>query len=122
MPMPVKSNTGVQRPTSTLIWIKPIAKEIKRVLASNGSFILNLGDVTVDGQTHLFTFDLPGMFVRELGYAFIDAYIWHKKSPPPGRYPNRFKDAWEYSFTTSPTPKTLSSAHYLLPSPANQKR
>lgn len=100
-----KSQYGGVAPDQYLDWIKPIAKEIKRVLALDGSFILNLGDITVKGETHLFTFDLPGMFVRELGYSFIDSFIWHKKNPPPGGYPNRFKDAWEFLYHFSLSPK-----------------
>ena len=53
-------------------WFRPIAKEIYRVLKPSGSFILNIGDNTIDGETHLYTFDLPIMMKRELGFKFID--------------------------------------------------
>ena len=39
-------------------WFKPIAKEIYRILKPSGSFILNIGDNTIDGETHLYTFEL----------------------------------------------------------------
>jgi len=79
-------------------WFKPIAKEIYRILKPTGSFILNIGDNTVDGETHLYTFELPIMLKRELGFKFIDPLIWHKKNPAPGRFKNRFKDGWEFCF------------------------
>lgn len=79
-------------------WFKPIAKEIYRILKPTGSFILNIGDNTIDGETHLYTFELPVVLKREIGFKFIDPFIWHKKTTPPGRFMNRFKGAWEFCF------------------------
>ena len=38
------------------------------------------------------------MLKRELGFKFIDPFIWHKKASPPGKYNNRFKDSWEFCY------------------------
>lgn len=84
-------------------WFKPIAKGIYRILKPTGSFILNIGDNTVDGETHLYTFELPIMLKRELGFKFIDPLIWHKKNPAPGKFKNRFKDGWEFCYHFSKT-------------------
>lgn len=84
-------------------WFKPIAKEIYRILKPSGSFILNIGDNTIDGETHLYTFELPIMLKRELGFKFIDPLIWHKKNPAPGKFKNRFKDGWEFCYHFSKT-------------------
>lgn len=85
-------------PDEFVEWFRPFCVEFKRILAQDGSLIINIGDVTVKGETHLFTFDIPIMLKRELGFCFIDPLIWHKKTTPPGRYPNRFKDAWEFCY------------------------
>jgi DNA modification methylase len=85
-------------PDEYVEWFKPIAKEIYKVLADNGSFILNIGDNTINGETHLYTFELPIMLKREIGFKFIDPFIWHKKTAPPGKYMNRFKDSWEFCY------------------------
>lgn len=79
-------------------WFKPIAAEIFRILKPAGSFILNISDNTIDGETHLYTFELPIVLKRELGFKFIDPLIWHKKTAPPGRFKNRFKDSWEFCY------------------------
>lgn len=93
-----KATYGGVHPDRYIEWFKPIAKEIYRVLKPSGSFILNIGDNTVDGETHLYTFELPIVLKRELGFLFIDPLIWHKKNPAPGKFKNRFKDGWEFCF------------------------
>lgn len=93
-----KKTYGGIHPDKYVEWFKPIAKEIYRILAPDGSFILNIGDNTVDGETHLYTFELPIMLKRECGFKFIDPLIWHKKNPAPGKFKNRFKDGWEFCF------------------------
>lgn len=85
-------------PDKYIEWLRPIAKEWLRVLKPTGSLILNVGDNTVNGETHLYTFEIPILLKRELGFHFIDPFIWHKKTTPPGRYNHRFKDAWEFCF------------------------
>lgn len=93
-----KSTYGGIHPDKYIEWFKPIAKEIYRVLKSDGSFILNIGDNTVNGETHLYTFEIPIVLKRELGYKFIDPFMWHKKTTPPGAFNNRFKGAWEFCY------------------------
>ena len=93
-----KKTYGGIHPDKYVEWFKPIAKEIYRILTPDGSFILNIGDNTIDGETHLYTFELPIMMKKELGFKFIDPLIWHKKTTPPGRFTNRFKGAWEFCY------------------------
>ena len=78
-----KKTYGGIHPDKYIEWFKPIAKEIYRILTSDGSFILNIGDNTIDGETHLYTFELPIVLKKELGFKFIDPLIWHKKTTPP---------------------------------------
>jgi len=98
-----KSTYGGVSADDYVSWFKPIAKEIYRILKPSGSFILNIGDNTIDGETHLYTFELPIVLKRELGFKFIDPLVWHKKNPVPGKFKNRFKDSWEFCFHFSKT-------------------
>jgi len=93
-----KDTYGGVHPDQFIDWIRDIAIGWRRILADDGSLIINIGDVTRDGETHLFTYELPIMMKRELGFCFIDPLIWHKTTVPPGKYPNRFKGAWEFCY------------------------
>lgn len=93
-----KKTYGGIHPDKYVEWFKPIAREIFRILRPDGSFILNIGDNTIDGETHLYTFELPIVLKREIGFKFVDPLVWHKKNPAPGKFTNRFKDAWEFCY------------------------
>lgn len=93
-----KANYGGVHPDLYIEWFLQRAFEFYRILAQDGSFILNIGDNTVNGETHLYTYDLPGTICRVTGFKLIDAFIWHKKVAPPGKFPNRFKGSWEFCF------------------------
>lgn len=78
-------------------WFKPISLEMMRVLKPNGSLILNLKERTVNGERGIYVYQLV-LAMREQGWLWIDDYIWHKKNSYPGKWPNRFRDAWEHCF------------------------
>jgi DNA modification methylase len=90
-------------PDNYIQWFKPIAKEIYRLLKPTGSFILNIGDNTIDGETHLYTYEIPIVLKREIGFKFIDPLIWCKSNTPPGKFKNRFKSSWEFCYHFSKT-------------------
>ena len=50
--------------------------------------------------------------LRRQGWRLVDEYIWHKKNCYPGKWPNRFRDAWErlLHFTLSPQFKMRQEA------------
>lgn len=75
-------------------WFLPISEELKRVLKPSGSFVLNIKERVVDGERHTYVLDLI-IKMREQGWYWVEEYIWHKKNCYPGRWPNRFRDAWE---------------------------
>ena len=75
-------------------WFLPISKELKRVLRPNGSFILNIKEATVDGERGTYVLELI-LAMRKQGWLWTEEYIWHKKNAFPGKWPNRFRDAWE---------------------------
>jgi site-specific DNA-methyltransferase (adenine-specific)/site-specific DNA-methyltransferase (cytosine-N4-specific) len=75
-------------------WFLPISEELRRVLKPSGSFILNIKERAVDGERHTYVLELI-LKMREQGWHWVEEYIWHKKNCYPGRWPNRFRDAWE---------------------------
>lgn len=75
-------------------WFLPISKELCRVLKDNGSFVLNIKERTVDGQRGTYVIELI-LQMKKQGWMWTEEYIWYKKNCYPGKWPNRFRDAWE---------------------------
>lgn len=76
-------------------WMLPITYQIKRVLKPHGSFVLNIKERVVDGQRHTYVIELILAMTKQQGWLWTEEYIWHKKNCYPGKWPNRFRDAWE---------------------------
>lgn len=89
-----KSTYGGIHPDEYVQWFLPISKELLRVLSPKGTFILNMKEKTMDGERHTYVLDLI-MKMREQGWLWTEEFIWHKKNCFPGKWPNRFRDAWE---------------------------
>lgn len=81
-------------PDKYVEWFLPIAAECKRVLKPTGSFVLNIKERVVDGERHTYVLELV-LNLRGEGWLWTEEYIWHKKNTYPGKWPNRFRDAWE---------------------------
>lgn len=75
-------------------WFLPIADGLFRVLKPEGSFVLNIKERVVDGERHTYVMELI-IAMRKRGWLFTEEYIWHKRNCYPGKWPNRFRDAWE---------------------------
>jgi site-specific DNA-methyltransferase (adenine-specific) len=75
-------------------WFLPIADELHRVLKPTGSFVLNIKERVVNGERHTYVMELI-IEMRKRGWLFTEEYIWHKRNCYPGKWPNRFRDAWE---------------------------
>lgn len=75
-------------------WFLPKSKEFFRVLKPEGTFILNIKERVVDGERHTYVIDLIKAMKRQ-GWYWTEEYIWKKKNCYPGKWPNRFRDAWE---------------------------
>ncbi|MCS7310362.1 MAG: site-specific DNA-methyltransferase [Armatimonadetes bacterium] len=81
-------------PDEYVEWFLPISAELRRVLKPTGSFILNIKERVVNGERHTYVIELI-LKMREQGWLWTEEYIWHKKNTYPGKWPNRFRDAWE---------------------------
>jgi len=75
-------------------WFFPISCELKRVLKLEGSFVLNIKERAVNGERQTYVLELI-LAMKKQGWFWTEEYIWHKKNCYPGKWPNRFRDAWE---------------------------
>ncbi|MGI6635600.1 MAG: DNA-methyltransferase [Christensenellales bacterium] len=75
-------------------WFLPKAQEFLRVLKPTGTFILNIKEKVVDGERSTYVLELI-LELRKQGWLWTEEFIWHKKNCFPGKWPNRFRDAWE---------------------------
>ena len=75
-------------------WFLPIASELRRVLKSDGTFILNIKERSENGERQTYVLELI-LEMKKQGWLWTEEYIWHKKNCYPGKWPNRFRDAWE---------------------------
>lgn len=92
-------------------WMLPFAREIKRVLRKDGSFILNIGGSYNAGTPtrSLYHFKLLVALVEEVGFYLAQECFWHNpaKLPAPAEWVTvrrfRIKDSVEYVWWLSPT-------------------
>ncbi len=89
-----KGTYGGIHPDTYVAWFSPITKELLRVTKPTGTFILNIKEKVVHGERHTYVLDLI-VKMREQGWLWTEEFIWHKKNCHPGKWPNRFRDAWE---------------------------
>ena len=75
-------------------WFLPITKELLRVLKPTGTFILNIKEKVQNGERSTYVIELI-LEMRKQGWLWTEEFIWHKKNCYPGKWPNRFRDAWE---------------------------
>lgn len=91
-----KSYGGV-KPDQYVEWFLPYGAELHRVLADDGSFILNIKEKVVSGTRHTYVLRLVLALIDQ-GWLWTEEYMWHKKTTTPGKWPNRFRDLWEHAY------------------------
>lgn len=89
-----RNTYGGIKPEEYVEWFIPKSEEFLRVLKTDGTFVLNIKERVVNGERHTYVLDLIKE-LREQGWFWTEEYIWHKKNSYPGKWPNRFRDAWE---------------------------
>jgi site-specific DNA-methyltransferase (adenine-specific) len=89
-----KHQYGGIDPDCYVSWFLPISAELMRVLKPQGSFILNIKERVAGGERHTYVLELI-LALKKQGWKWTEEYIWHKKNCYPGKWPNRFRDAWE---------------------------
>ncbi len=96
-------------------WLVPFAEQIMRVLADDGSFVLNVGGAWMPGQPtrSIYTYKLLIALVEQVGLHLAQEFFWYNpaKMPVPAEWVTvrriRVKDAVEFVwwFSKSPWPK-----------------
>jgi site-specific DNA-methyltransferase (adenine-specific) len=89
-----KQTYGGIPPGQYIAWFVPIADQLFRVLKPDGSFVLNIKEKVTNGERHTYVIELI-LELRRRGWLWTEEYIWHKRNSFPGKWPNRFRDAWE---------------------------
>lgn len=93
-------------------WFVDFAKEIKRILTEDGSFVLNIGGSWNPGEPSrsIYHFKLVVALVEEVGFRLAQETFWHNpaKMPVPAQWVTvkrvRVKDSVEYVFWFSKGP------------------
>lgn len=89
-----KNTYGGIHPDGYVKWFLPISAQLLRVLKPTGTFILNIKEKVVEGERSTYVMELI-LEMRKQGWLWTEEFIWHKKNCYPGKWPNRFRDAWE---------------------------
>jgi len=87
-------------------WITEVAKEVQRILTSDGSFIFNIGNKTDNGCRSLYVMDTILAFVRDAGLFLHDEYFWFKNAMPNGSE-KRLHNEVEYIYHFVKTPNNF---------------
>ncbi len=85
---------GGIHPDKYVAWFLPISKELLRVMKPDGTFVLNIKEKVVESERSTYVLELI-LEMRKQGWLWTEEFIWHKKNCYPGKWPNRFRDAWE---------------------------
>ena len=89
-----KSTYGGIKPKNYVRWFLPRSEEFLRVLKPTGTFILNIKEKAYNGERGTYVIELI-LALRRQGWLWTEEFIWCKKNCYPGKWPNRFRDAWE---------------------------
>lgn len=89
-----KNTYGGIHPDQYVEWFLPKSEQFLRVLKPSGTFVLNIKEKAVRGERHTFVIELI-LRMKEQGWLWTEEFVWHKKNCYPGKWPNRFRDAWE---------------------------
>lgn len=89
-----KGTYGGIHPDKYVEWFLPISKELLRVLKPTGTFILNIKEKVLEGERSTYVMELI-LEMKKQGWLWTEEFIWHKKNCYPGKWSNRFRDAWE---------------------------
>lgn len=85
---------GGVKPEQYVEWFLPKSEQFLRTLKPTGSFVLNIKEKAENGERHTYVLELI-LALRKQGWFWTEEYIWHKRNCYPGKWPNRFRDAWE---------------------------
>ena len=90
-----RTNTyGGIKPNQYVKWFSSRSEQFIRVLKPTGTFVLNIKERVVNGERSTYVIELI-LELKKQGWLWTEEFVWHKKNCHPGKWPNRFRDAWE---------------------------
>ncbi|WP_235022128.1 DNA-methyltransferase [Rathayibacter sp. VKM Ac-2754] len=83
-------------------WFLPFARAMYDASADTGSLVINIKnrvakDGPLRGQRHPYVFQLV-IALQNMGWRWVEEYIWQKPNAIPGKFGPRTKDAFEHVF------------------------
>ena len=83
-------------------WFLPFARAMYEATAETGSLVINIKnrvakDGPLKGQRHPYVFQLV-IALQNMGWRWIEEYVWHKPNAIPGKFGPRTKDSFEHVF------------------------
>lgn len=83
-------------------WFLPYAKEMLAATTETGSMIINIKNRVANrgplrGQRHPYVYQLV-LALQDMGWRWIETYIWAKPNAVPGKFGPRTKDSFEYVY------------------------
>jgi site-specific DNA-methyltransferase (cytosine-N4-specific) len=103
-------------------WLIPFAQQIRRILADDGSFVLNVGGAWTPGKPtrSIYTYKLLIALVEEVGLHLAQEFFWYNpaKMPVPAEWVTvrrvRVKDSVEFVWWFSKTPHPKANNRNVL--------
>lgn len=107
-----KKEYGNASQSEYIEWLLPFATEIRRVLTTDGSFVLNVGGAWVPGQPtrSIYTYRLMIELIDKVGFHLAQEFFWYNpaKMPVPAEWVTvrriRVRDSVEFVWWLSKTP------------------
>lgn len=90
-------------------WFLPFARAMYDATTETGSLVINIKNRVakagpLKGQRHPYVYQLV-LALQNMGWRWIETYIWAKPNAIPGRFGPRTKDAYEYVYHFARGPK-----------------
>lgn len=90
-------------------WFLPFARAMYDAAKPSGSLILNIKNRVANrgplrGQRHPYVYKLV-LAIQNMGWRWVETYIWAKPNAVPGKFGPRTKDSFEYVYHFARGPK-----------------
>lgn len=90
-------------------WFLPFARSMYEAAKPTGSLIINIKNRVANkgplkGQRHPYVYQLV-LALQNMGWRWIETYIWAKPNAVPGKFGPRTKDSFEYVYHFARGPK-----------------
>lgn len=117
-----KKEYGNANQADYIDWLLPFAREIRRVLTDDGSFVLNVGGAWTPGKPtrSIYTYKLLVELVETVGLFLAQEFFWYNpaKMPVPAEWVTvrrvRVKDSVEFVWWFSKTPHPKANNRNVL--------